>query len=159
MADLRKSALTQSRQFFGSTGDAKKVSRQIALARRIAPIVEKVCHDRFVRLSFSSPGQVHPTENGKLRLVVSSSAQAYRLKNLLPSIRLAIETQTGFLPEDIEVAVNPEIGTPLTQTETAAGIPRRANPEAAKRMREKAERLPEGSVLRKALEDLASSLE
>lgn len=138
-------------------GGLARLSDRLALAKRIARTVEGVCERRRLRASFSSPGQAVLTEDGALRLVVRTQAQAYQLRNMLPTIEAEL-SRSFAIPGGIRIAVNPALGDPLGPEPEPPGKPRSPNPEAAAAMLEKAKRLPEGSRVREALESLAASL-
>ena len=133
---------------------------RLAVARRILPALNRICARRFLRISFTSPGQVFVSPDGAVRLIVKDQSQVYQLKNLLPTLHREVEKACGFPVPEITVGVNPGLHESLSsRAETATGDPRKANPDAAAAIREKARGLPEGSVTRKSLESLAESLE
>ena len=133
---------------------------RLAVSRRILPALNRICERRFLCISFTSPGQVFVSPDGAVRLIVKDQSQVYQLKNLLPTLRREVEKACGFPVPEITVGVNPGLHESLSgRTETATGEPRKANPDAAAAIREKARALPEGSVTRKSLESLAESLE
>ena len=133
---------------------------RLAVSRRILPALNRICERRFLRISFTSPDQVFVSPDGSVRLIVKDQSQVYQLKNLLPTLHREVEKACGFPVPEITVGVNPGLHESLSsRAETATGDPRKANPDAAAAIREKARALPEGSVTRKSLESLAESLE
>ena len=132
--------------------------QNLRLARVIAAEVNKCCRQRHLQIAFDGPSQVRLDPKGRVTLIVPSQAQSYQLRNLLPTLTQAIARATGCAPGSVKIAVNPGLLSPWTDPEPPAGEPRRSNPEAAQRIAEKAKRLPEGSRMRKTLEELARSL-
>ncbi|MCI5850258.1 MAG: hypothetical protein MR009_01705 [Sutterellaceae bacterium] len=152
------SGFRKSLRFITGQGTSSLEAR-LALSRKIVPAVSAACRRRFLPIDFSAPGQVRITDCGTVRLIVKTQSQAYRMKNLLPTLRKAVETALGEPVAGLEIAVNPELGKGLSGPEAPMGTPRKPNPAAAAAIRERAGRLPEGSVTRRSLEELADALE
>lgn len=135
------------------------LDRKIAASRQIARVVSRVCAKRGLRVLLEGPSQVFIKDDGSIHLIVKTTAQAYQLRNMMPSIRREIEEAFPIQTDEIKVTVCPSLHEGLARPAPPAGKPRLANPRAAAEMREKAKRLPEGSRLRESLETLAESLE
>ena len=80
---------------------------RLAVSRRILPALNRICERRFLRISFTSPGQVFVSPDGAVRLIVKDQSQVYQLKNLLPTLRREVEKACGFPVPEITVGVNP----------------------------------------------------
>ena len=154
-------------EYFCAVAEEKSISAaarelhvaQPPISRQIAQLVSRLCARRRLRVSFDSPGQVFIRGEGCLHLVVKTQAQAYQLRNLLPTIQREIEQAFGARSLEVKITVCPSLHDGLARDPGPAGDPRQPNPKAAAAMREKASRLPAGSRLRESLEELARSLE
>ena len=82
---------------------------RLAVSRRILPALNRICERRFLRISFTSPGQVFVSPDGSVRLIVKDQSQVYQLKNLLPTLHREVEKACGFPVPEITVGVNPRI--------------------------------------------------
>ena len=80
---------------------------RLAVSRRILPALNRICERRFLRISFTSPGQVFVSPDGSVRLIVKDQSQVYQLKNLLPTLHREVEKACGFPVPEITVGVNP----------------------------------------------------
>ena len=69
---------------------------RLAVSRRILPALNRICERRFLRISFTSPGQVFVSPDGSVRLIVKDQSQVYQLKNLLPTLHREVEKASGF---------------------------------------------------------------
>lgn len=99
---------------------------RLAVSRRILPALNRICERRFLRISFTSPGQVFVSPDGSVRLIVKDQSQVYQLKNLLPTLHREVEKACGFPVPEITVGVNPGLHESLSsRAETATGDPRK----------------------------------
>ena len=56
---------------------------RLAVSRRILPALNRICERRFLRISFTSPGQVFVSPDGSVRLIVKDQSQVYQLRLIL----------------------------------------------------------------------------
>ncbi|MDL2058635.1 hypothetical protein MUN46_001515 [Mesosutterella sp. AGMB02718] len=139
---------------------SRGLGSRLRAAQEVSRVVEEACAGRRLRVRFSGPGQAVLLEGGALRLVVRTPSEAYQIRNVMPTIRAALERAFGGAVRSVSVSVNPALHDPLPSGGDAPqGEPRLPSPKAAREALEKAKRLPEGSRIRESLENLARSLE